>query len=247
MANIVKLEGWDDLSSEVQSTFGEIGDSLADKPYAVRPLARRILKWDGRKLPPPAKRVVVGLKEAARTLIRFDTMYKAQLRTAPSIYLVGSWEDLEPKKTSATLVFKGPYANAPWVLRGAVWSPWLSQIISVSKFEVAGIDIILGKVTSEGDGKMAGVHGADPAIFAHDGLDKHFVAPWVGQVFTPETTVKIQVYNFTDKPQRIPGVTLKVQASPCDQTWSGVMGPFKKRLAGMSRMLRPFGQAGMMR
>lgn len=247
MSNVIKLEGWEDLSSEVQNTFGEVGAAMAQRPFAIRPVAKRILKWDGRKLPPDGRRVVVGLKEAARTLIRFDTLYKAQLKTAPTIYLVGSFDVLEANKSSAVMVFKGPYANAPWVLRGAVWSAGLSEIVRVPKFEVAGIDIVLAKATSEGDGKLAAVQGADPAIFAHDALDKHFVAPWVGQVFTPETTVKIQLYNFTDKPQLIPGVTLKVQASPCDQTWNGVMGPFKKRLAGLTRLLRPFGRTNMMR
>lgn len=243
MTTAIKLAGWDDLANEVQGTFGELGEAIIEKPFAVRPVAKRILKWDGRRLPNDAKRVVVGLKEAARTLIRFDTLYKAQLRTAPTIYLVGSFDDLEPMKLSPIMVFKGPYSNAPWVLRGAVWSPGLSSTIRVAKFEVAGVDIILAKVSAEGDGKLASTHGADPTIFAHDGMDKHFVSPWVGQVFTPETTVKIQVFNFTDQKARMPGVTLKVQSNPCDQTWSGVMGPFKKRLAGLSRLMRPFGQA----
>jgi hypothetical protein len=243
MTTGIKLAGWEDLANEVQGTFGEIGEAIVDKPMAIRPMARRILKWDGRRLPPDARRVVVGLKEAARTLIRFDTLYKAQLKTAPTIYLVGSFDDLEPQKLSAIMVFKGPFSNAPWVLRGAVWSPKVAEVVRVAKFEVAGVDIVLSKVTAEGDGKLASVHGADPAIFAHDGMDKHFVAPWVGQVFTPETTVKLQVFNFTDEKGRIPGVTLKVQANPCDQTWAGVMGPFKKRLAGLSRLMRPFGQA----
>ena len=51
MSTAIKLAGWEDLSSEVQSTFGEIGDALAEKPFAIRPVAQRILKWDGRKLP----------------------------------------------------------------------------------------------------------------------------------------------------------------------------------------------------
>ncbi len=247
MTTVIKLAGWEDLSSEVQSTFGEIGDAIVEKPFAIRPVARRILKWDGRKLPPDARRVVVGLKEAARTLIRFDTLYKAQLRTAPTIYLVGSFDTLEPQKATALMVFKGPYSNAPWVLRGAVWSPRIAEFVRVPKFEVAGIDIVVAKATSEGDGKLAATQGADPAIFAHDGMDKHFVAPWVGQVFTPETTVKLQLFNFTDQKVNIPGVTLKVQASPCDQTWNGVMGPFKKRLAGLSRLVRPFGHGNILR
>ncbi|MBK8254958.1 MAG: hypothetical protein IPK82_20160 [Polyangiaceae bacterium] len=247
MVQAVRLEGWEDLSNEVQTTFGEIGEAIGNKPFAVRPVARRILQWDGRKLPADGRRIVVGLKEAARTLIRFDTLYKAQLKTAPTIYLVGSFGTIEPGKNSGVMVFKGPYSNAPWVLRGAVWSPLLSEHIRVPKFEVAGIDIVLAKATIEGEGKLAEVQGADPAIFAHDGMDKHFVAPWVGQVFTPETTVKVQVHNFTDKPLQIPGVTLKVQASPCDQTWAGVIGPFKKRLAGLNRLIRPFGRAGALR
>ncbi|MEZ4301928.1 MAG: hypothetical protein R3B70_43750 [Polyangiaceae bacterium] len=243
MTTAIKLAGWDDLANEVQGTFGELGESIVEKPFAIRPTARRILKWDGRRLPADARRVVVGLKEAARTLIRFDTLYKAQLRTAPTVYLVGSFEDLEAQKTSPVMVFKGPYSNAPWVLRGSVWSSRVAEIVRVTKFEVAGIDIVIAKATMEGDGKLASVHGADPSIFAHDAMDKHFVAPWVGQVFTPDTTVKIQLFNYTDEKQRIPGVTLKVQSSPCDQSWNGVMGPFKKRLAGLNRLMRPFGSA----
>ena len=156
MTTAIKLAGWEDLSSEVQTTFGEIGDAIAEKPFAIRPVARRILKWDGRKLPNDARRVVVGLKEAARTLIRFDTMYKAQLRTAPTIYLVGSFDTLEPQKLSPVMAFRGPYSNAPWVLRAAVWSPKLADTVRVPKFEVAGIDVLLIKATPEG-GRQARV------------------------------------------------------------------------------------------
>ncbi|MBK8255690.1 MAG: hypothetical protein IPK82_23870 [Polyangiaceae bacterium] len=65
-------------------------------------------------------------------------------------------------------------------------------------------------------------------------------------MFTPETTVKCRSTTSPTSLQ-IPGVTLKVQASPCDQTWAGVIGPFKKRLAGLNRLIRPFGRAGALR
>lgn len=240
----IVLGGMEDFATEVGDTFGDIGAALAKPSMAVRPVAKRILRWDARKLPADARKVVVNLKEAARTLVRFDTIHKAQLKTQPTIYLAGSFDAIATLTSSPLMVFGAPYNNAPWTLRGVVMSPTVSAAFRVQKFEVAGIDVVVAdKAVVEGAGALAATMGADPVIFAHDGLDKHFVAPWIGQVFTPEAKIKFKLFNYTASSQTSAGITLKVQATPCDATWQGVYGPFRQRLDGLQRMVRPFASA----
>ena len=50
MTTAIKLAGWEDLSTEVQGTFGELGEAIVEKPFAIRPVAKRILKWSPRPL-----------------------------------------------------------------------------------------------------------------------------------------------------------------------------------------------------